>query len=165
MQEPAITTVKTEEEVAALCEMAARIWTEHYRPIIGEDQTAYMVEKYQSVPAVSAQLQHGYAYYFICEEGKPAGYIGIVQEEDRLFLSKLYIDRAYRGHGLARKALDFLRKLCKERGLACIYLTVNRNNAGSVAAYEKMGFQKVREQVAEIGGGYVMDDYIMELPV
>ena len=44
-------------------------------------------------------------------------------------------------------------------------MTVNRNNTGSVAAYEKMGFQKVREQVAEIGGGYVMDDYIMELPV
>ena len=124
-----------------------------------------MVEKYQSVPAVSAQLQHGYTYYFICEEGMPAGYIGIVQEEDRLFLSKLYIDQAFRGRGLARKALGFLRMFCKERGLAGIYLTVNRNNTGSVAAYEKMGFQKVREQVAEIGGGYVMDDYIMELPV
>ncbi len=95
----------------------------------------------------------------------PAGYIGIVQEEDRLFLSKLYIDQAFRGRGLARKALGFLRMFCKERGLAGIYLTVNRNNTGSVAAYEKMGFQKVREQVAEIGGGYVMDDYIMELPV
>ncbi len=48
MQEPAITAVKTEEEVAVLCEMAARIWTEHYRPIIGEEQTAYMVEKYRA---------------------------------------------------------------------------------------------------------------------
>lgn len=165
MQKPAIAAVETQEEIAALCEMADRIWTEHYRPIIGEEQTAYMVEKYQSVPAVSAQLQHGYTYYFICDEGRRAGYIGIVQEEDRLFLSKLYIDRVFRGRGLAKEALGFLRNLCKARGLSCIYLTVNRNNSGSIAAYEKMGFQKVREQVAEIGGGYVMDDYIMELTV
>lgn len=31
--------------------------------------------------------------------------------------------------------------------------------------YRHLGFEKVRDQVADIGGGYVMDDYVMQLPV
>ena len=46
-----------------------------------------------------------------------------------------------------------------------LYLTVNRENAGSIAAYLAMGFRKVREQVTDIGEGYVMDDFIMEKAV
>ena len=52
-----------------------------------------------------------------------------------------------------------------EQGLVALYLTVNRENAGSIAAYLAMGFRKVREQVTDIGEGYVMDDFIMEKAV
>ena len=30
-------------------------------------------------------------------------------------------------------------------------------------AYRRAGFREVRAQVTDIGGGYVMDDYVMEL--
>ena len=43
-----------------------------------------------------------------------------------------------------------------------IELTVNKYNSGTIAAYEKMGFEKVRPAVFDIGGGYIMDDYIMK---
>ena len=35
-------------------------------------------------------------------------------------------------------------------------------NSGSLRAYEKMGFHKVRSLVIDIGGGFVMDDYELE---
>jgi hypothetical protein len=39
---------------------------------------------------------------------------------------------------------------------------VNRNNENSIKTYERFGFDKAGTQVADIGGGFVMDDYIME---
>ena len=42
-------------------------------------------------------------------------------------------------------------------------LAVNKRNAAAIAAYRKHGFEIVEAVVKDIGGGFVMDDYIMEL--
>ena len=38
-----------------------------------------------------------------------------------------------------------------------LWLTVNRFNENSIAAYKKMGFEVIREQAADIGNDYVME--------
>lgn len=158
--------VTQSEQVQTMCEMAARIWTEHYTPIIGAAQVAYMVEQFQSVPAVTRQLEReGYEYFLMDSGGQTAGYLGIQPADGKLFLSKLYLDAPFRGKKLARRALEYLVNICKRRGLSVIWLTVNRHNDGSIAAYHALGFQTVRTQAADIGNGYVMDDYIMEYEV
>jgi len=158
--------VTDKAQIVSLCEMARRIWTEHYTPIIGEAQVEYMLEKFQSVDAVSEQLASGgYEYYFALYHGEYAGFIGIVPEQEKLFLSNLYIDADFRHRGIAREAMNFLSEYGKQRNLNKIYLTVNRNNTDSIAAYRSMGFDVVCEQVADIGGGFVMDDYVLERPV
>lgn len=154
------------EQVQKMCDMAARIWQEHYTPIIGAAQVAYMVERFQSVSAVTRQMQcEGYEYFLIEYDGQTAGYMGIQPADGKLFLSKLYLDVSFRGKKLARRALEFLITICKERGLSAVWLTVNRYNDGSIAAYRALGFQTIRTAVADIGNGYVMDDYIMEYEV
>ena len=91
------------------------------------------------------------------------GYTGVRPDgEGKLFLSKLYILKPYRGQGYASEAFAFLERLCAEEGLSAIWLTVNRFNTNTIAVYEKKGFVTVRTQVADIGSGFVMDDYIME---
>lgn len=82
-------------------------------------------------------------------------------EEGKLFLSKLYLRREARGQGLSRRITAFLEGFAAAGGLSAVWLTVNRQNP-SVEIYKKLGFAVIREQVADIGGGYVMDDYIME---
>ena len=82
-------------------------------------------------------------------------------EEGKLFLSKLYLRREARGQGLSRGITAFLEGFAAAGGLSAVWLTVNRQNP-SVEIYKKLGFAVIREQVADIGGGYVMDDYIME---
>lgn len=154
------------EQVQVMCDMAARIWTEHYTPIIGAAQVTYMVEQFQSVPAVTRQLEReGYEYFLMDSGGQTAGYLGIQPADGKLFLSKLYLDASFRGKKLARRALEFLVEMCRQQGLSVIWLTVNRHNDGSIAAYHALGFQTVRTQAADIGNGYVMDDYIMEYEV
>ncbi len=152
-------------QVEALCRLAAGIWREHYGQLLGERQISYMLEKFQSPQAVKEQLAAGnYRYYFVQAEETAAGYVGIrlEPEQNSLFLSKLYLKKEYRGQKLASKTLGFLEQLCREQGLTRIWLTVNRENTGSIAAYKAMGFTVFQEDCTDIGEGFVMDDFWME---
>jgi diamine N-acetyltransferase len=149
-------------DLAELATLAKRIWTEHYTPIIGAEQVAYMVEKFQSEQAIAAQIQSGYRYYFFRYDREVAGYMGIEVKDGALFLSKLYVDKAFRGKKISRAALNFLSELCRKEGLSRIWLTVNKRNSNSIAAYQALGFSTVRSQVADIGHGFVMDDYVLQ---
>ncbi|MEK5493973.1 GNAT family N-acetyltransferase [Paenibacillus sp. FSL R7-0297] len=82
------------------------------------------------------QIYHqGYEYYLIHNDGSTVGYISARQEEGKHFLSKFYIGKAYRGRSNASQALAFLEKLCKDRNLTHIWLTVNRYNDKDRAPY------------------------------
>ncbi|MBP1964120.1 GNAT family N-acetyltransferase [Paenibacillus aceris] len=155
--------VNTAEEIAEVAQLAAEIWREYYVSLITIEQIDYMISKYQSVSAITDQIhQQGYEYYLIHHDGFAVGYMSARQEERKLFLSKFYISKEHRGRSYASKALAFLEQLCEERNLSHIWLTVNRHNESSIAVYEKKGFRTVREQCADIGNGFVMDDFIME---
>jgi Acetyltransferases len=157
--------VKTEEQINHLAQIADEVWHEHFIQILTVNQIDYMVDKFQSVHAMTEQMQQGYQYFFLRLEDQNIGYTGIKIDEDKLFLSKLYILKKFRGQGYASKAFTFLEEFCKERGLHAIWLTVNRFNENTIQVYRKKGFETIRTQVADIGNGFVMDDYIMEKEV
>lgn len=143
--------------------LAKEIWTEHYISILSKEQIDYMLEKYQSAKAVREQIKNGYSYFVMYLNGVISGYTGIVFEKDKMFLSKLYVKKQARKKHIAKNTLDYLKKLCREKGYNKIYLTVNKNNSDSVKAYKNMGFYELDSTVTDIGNGFVMDDYIMEL--
>lgn len=154
---------ETDTQVREIADLAKVIWNEHFTPIIGKDQVDYMVEKFQSYPALKEQISEGYEYYQIFSSGEFCGYTGIHPGEDnRLFLSKLYLKKESRGHHLATGAFSFLKEICRERGYSAIWLTCNKHNDNSLGVYRHFGFEIVDTQEADIGGGFIMDDYIME---
>lgn len=158
--------VTTPEQIAQTAALAAAIWTEHYAGLLPEGQPAYMVEKFQSAAAIARQIREdGYRYFLLTDGEKPVGFTGVQVTGKRLFLSKLYIEKAARGTGLASRTLAFLKDLCRKERLGAVWLTVNKENASSIAVYRHWGFGVIDTQTADIGGGYVMDDYIMELPI
>jgi diamine N-acetyltransferase len=146
------------ERVAAL---AAETWREHYTPMIGAGQVDYMLRQFQSAAAITGQINAGYRYFLIKEANEAIGYFSAVPRDGELFLSKIYLLAAFRGKGFGRKAMTFLECLARVERLSHIRLTVNKNNHNSIAAYKKFGFEVHDSVVADIGGGYVMDDYIM----
>ena len=163
MNEIKIIPVNSDHLITEVAHLAKKIWFDHYSSIIDEGQIEYMVNKYQSKKAIKNQIENESYQYFITElDGENAGYFGICIKDGSIFLSKLYVESNYRRKGIAHKAIDFLVKIAKRDGLEKIWLTVNRNNIGSIHAYENLGFVTARTQVANIGEGYVMDDYIME---
>ena len=153
----------TDEQIKEVASLAEIIWNEHFTPIIGKKQVDYMVAKFQSYPALKEQIADGYEYYQLFDNGEFCGYTGIHPGEDnRLFLSKLYIKKECRGRHLATQAFSFLKKLCKERGYSAIWLTCNKHNNNSLTVYRHLGFETIDTHEADIGGGFIMDDYIME---
>jgi ribosomal protein S18 acetylase RimI-like enzyme len=98
-------------------------------------------------------------------DGRLIGYLAARMDltEASCFLSKIYIKNTYRGRGYARLFLNHLIESCQALGVGQIWLTVNKGNSGSIAAYQKMGFRQDEAIVTDIGNGYVMDDYVMRL--
>lgn len=156
-----IIVANTKAYYSQIAELANIIWREHYIPIVGKPQIDYMLDKYQSSIAVEAQVADGFEYFLITYEKKPVGYISIKKETESLFLSKIYVLSSYRGKKIGKAAMTFIEEKAKDYQLKSIRLTVNINNTNAIKAYEKLGFVNIGPLVADIGNGFVMDDYQM----
>ena len=152
--------VETSGQIAAVAALAKEVWTKHYVPIVGAAQVDYMLEKFQSPEAIARQIASEGCEYYIAPD---AGYLALVPDAARksMLLSKIYVKAESRGAGLGRAMVEFAEKRCAELGCGELWLTVNRNNFGSISFYERMGFRKAHPLVTDIGGGFVMDDWRM----
>lgn len=140
--------------------LAKEIWHECYTDLLGESQVEYMIKNFQSNKAFVSQINNGYEYYFLEYDGEVAGYVGLLQEEDKLFLSKLYLKSRFYGRGIAQMLLNVLVDRLKENGLIEMYLTVNKGNLRAIRTYERFGFIRTDSIITDIGNGFVMDDYV-----
>ena len=96
-------------------------------------------------------------FYILTDGNNNVGFMAYKINDNSLFLSKLYILNEYRNKGYSSKAL---KHLC-EYNLP-IELTVNKYNINAYNKYLHFGFKVIDSVVADIGNGYVMDDYIMK---
>lgn len=153
----------TNEEIKTLEQLARDIWNEYFITLLSKQQIDYMLNKFLSKEAIQDQISNkNYHYYFIYHNNTVAGFIGIQIETEKLFLSKLYLKKEFRGQKLASKAFDFIESLAKQLNKSSIYLTVNKYNTHTIEVYKHRGFNVILDQISDIGHGYVMDDYVME---
>ena len=154
-----------EADVRRVVKVAEEVWREANTAFCSPEQVEYMIERFQSFEAVMGQLMQGYRYFVIEEDGEILAYFGVQPLDDRLFLSKYFILKQNRGRGIFSMGFEFMCALCRELNLRAIYLTVNRNNTHAYEVYLHKNFKVIEEAVADIGCGFVMDDYIMEFAV
>ena len=160
--------VTTEVQQEQLAQLAAEIWNEYWPALIGQAQTDYMVEQFQSLSAIQrdmARAEHPYEYWFVYDaQGNLAGYTGGYEEPEtnRFFISKIYLAAPYRGKHLASDIVAHYVELCYQRKLAAMYLTVNKGNELGIRCYKGKGFETIDAPSTDIGNGFVMDDYVME---
>ena len=159
-----IIRVATADQIEITAQLAAEIWQEHYTAIIGAKQVNYMLDRFQSSEAITAQIDAGELVYFLlCLDRRAEGYFALQIRPNEVFLSKLYVRSSMRQKGLARKAIAFSKSVAADNCLKKISLTVNKNNSLAIRSYERMGFVNEGSTVTDIGAGYVMDDYILTL--
>ena len=158
--------LKTRNDFKQLEPFAASIWEQHYTPIIGADQVAFMLDKYQSTQTMFDQFSAGYKYAVVICGDQKAGYFAYDgKAEKEVFISKLYIHKDFRRRGLGKYILDFIAKEARALGCTAITLSVNKDNSNSIQFYISCGFQTIKAQKVAIGEGFYMDDYVMSCPV
>jgi ribosomal protein S18 acetylase RimI-like enzyme len=87
--------------------------------------------------AVSGDMIIGSGYARI-ETAKP--FLNYVQYA---YLGFMYVLPAYRGKGINRMIIDALEIWAAEKNITELRLEVYQNNTAAIAAYEKVGFQKL----------------------
>jgi len=159
-----IETVSTDEDIECVAALAREIWTHHYVQIIGEEQVEYMLLNFQSSAAIKSQIADGAEYFLVKIENKPVGYLGLSADKntDKMLLSKLYLKNVTRGIGAGKAILNFVESKCVAENISFVWLTVNKRNAAAINWYKHRGFVVIDEVKSDIGGGFFMDDYIMQ---
>ena len=155
----------TSEEYPSFCRFAQDVFIDYYIPLIGKEQAEYMADLFLSEEAVKSLSEKGAQFRVLKEDGEYLGFCEYLKEEEKVFLSKLYVRKDRRHQGLGKILFEDCVNYARNNGIPCIYLTVNKYNTPSYDIYIHLGFEVVDAVVNDIGRGYVMDDYIMELKV
>lgn len=153
----------TKNEIPAVRKLAHEIWNEHYIKILSQDQIDYMLDLFYSTQKIESEIDKGIIWEMFVVDEEPVGYLVCKTEQSKIYISKIYLKAKTRGQGLGKLLLNRAIELALQNHKKSIYLNVNKNNTDAIAFYKRNGFVKVDEGVFDIGNGYVMDDYIMEL--
>ena len=166
-----------EEHLPAIAGLAAVIWRACYPGIITLAQIDYMLARMYSPDTMREEIQAqgirydrllvgeefvGFASYGPMEAGTPAYDVRTAQRAVPTFkLHKLYLLPELHGRGLGSLLLQHCEAEARKLGARRLILSVNKRNAKAIAAYQRNGFVIAESVVTDIGGGFVMDDYVM----
>ena len=153
------------EEVAAL---AREVWYDHYPGIITVEQIEYMLRQRYDAALVRSELaRDGIWWDKVLADGEMAGFSSylLTGEPGEMKLDKLYISTRFQRHGFGGMLIARAAETAGRQGCTRLTLAVNKMNRSAIAAYLKHGFHVDGAVVKDIGGGFVMDDYILVRPI
>lgn len=145
--------------------LAHEIWPTAYLEILGRQQLDYMLEKIYSLSALENQFSVLKHHFIIMTEDKsPIGFASYSLHKDAAIyhLNKIYVLPGQQGKNLGKQLLTYIISQIKKSGAHSLQLNVNRYNK-ALHFYEKQGFKIIRHEDIDIGSGYFMNDYVMEL--
>ena len=150
-------------EVDELIALAGAIWRAHYPAIISSAQIEYMLAQRYTPAVVHAELARDDVWWDrVRINGIMTAFSScLLTDAGEMKLDKLYVDPAYQRGGLGGMLIAHACARARTHGCRTLTLAVNKRNATAIAAYRKQGFEVVESVVKDIGGGFVMDDYVM----
>ena len=154
----------TIDQIPLIQDIAEQSWKKHYPGIISNEQIEYMLGEMYSEKELQSHFENpNYHYYLLGDDEKFLGIMGFENhyETNTTKLHRIYLLQEAKGKGLGKLGINFLKEQVKNAGDNRIILNVNKENS-SFHFYVSQGFTIFKEDIFDIGKGYVMDDYIME---
>lgn len=150
--------------------IAHATWPSAYGGILSPEQIDYMLAMMYTSEAITSQVASGQSFYVLetmdmkLLEKQIVGYVS--QELDyqpgTTKIHKLYALPGVQGRGYGRIMVDHVTAFARAAGQQKLRLDVNYKNR-AIGFYEKLGFGKIERFNADIGNGYMMEDWVMEL--
>lgn len=150
-------------DIDTLIPLAYKIWHEHYPGIITVEQIDYMLDRGYTRQVIRNEMDsQGVIWLTIKSGGTMIGFAALgPYAPGSMKLHKLYLLPDYHGTGIGARTLAEVEQIARDNDAAMLVLNVNRHNTKAIRAYERAGWHVAEEIVADIGNGYVMDDYLM----
>ena len=153
-------------DIPLLRDLATRIWRACYADLLSPAQIEYMLGWMYAAEKIAQELADGVLWEMAMLGDLPAGYLALSsQPSDIAELHKLYLLPEHHGLGHGQAMIAHACALVSARGAHALQLRVNKRNVRALRAYERAGFHIIDSIVADIGGGFVMDDYILTRPL
>jgi GNAT superfamily N-acetyltransferase len=165
MHEPAIAIVPARrDQLPEVQRLAGVIWRAHYASIISAEQIEYMLDRGYALGvletfvgrpgrglelATAGEAVTGFAAWYLTDAPAQAK------------LDKLYVLQSRQRHGTGGHLVARVVENARAAGATTLILNVNKRNTQAIGFYEKHGFIVREAVVDDIGGGHVMDDYVM----
>jgi GNAT superfamily N-acetyltransferase len=148
--------------------LAHEIWHRHYPGILSTAQIDYMLARGYSRDALLPFVTDAARGLALAEEGRqPIGFAAWYRPDEpaTLKLDKLYVLPDRHGSGVGRALIVHVAAAARAAGCRTLILIVNRGFTGAIRAFERCGFVVRETGDFPIGGGFVMEDYIMARPL
>ena len=158
----------SKEEYGKVRELAETIWPVCYKDILSTEQIKYMLEMMYSQDVIAKECAEEVHYYLVEAQGDVAGYLawgpwhGVPKTAK---LHKLYLLPEKQGRGIGSAVIDLVKQQLKNQGVCRLRLNVNRRNSQAIKCYTANGFTMVQLENNDIGNGFFMTDYVMEVKI
>ncbi len=153
----------TTDDISLIRELTFKVWPQTYAAIISKEQIDYMLDMMYSEASLKKQMGEGAQFLIAYEDDQPVGFASYQQIEPQLFkLHKIYVLTSQQGKGTGKFIINHIVEKIKGQNAKALQLQVNRHNKAKIF-YEKLGFSVLKEINLDIGNGYFMNDYVMQL--
>jgi GNAT superfamily N-acetyltransferase len=155
----------TARDIPLLRSLADQIWRACYPEIIPTAQIEYMLGWMYDAGKIAEEIAGGILWEVAEIDAQPIGFLALSFHSATLSeLNKLYLLPEYHGRGHGQAVLARALSTAAARGCTELRLRVNKTNARALRSYERAGFRIVESVTNDIGGGFVMDDFILARP-
>jgi GNAT superfamily N-acetyltransferase len=156
------------EDIESVRQIAYATWPDTFRDILTAEQIDYMLAWLYATDRLHQQIQSGEHVIHLAEvDGVAVGFVAHQLDHPTRGTSKihkLYLLPTQHGKGIGKMLLETVRHAARAASQHTLVLNVNKHNR-AVDFYLANGLARVGQEVIDIGGGYVMDDYIMGSPL
>jgi GNAT superfamily N-acetyltransferase len=153
----------TEADVERVAQLAAETWWHHYPGLISTAQIEYMMKQRYDPALIRAELKRRDVWWDKLEVGTTMVAFDscFLADAATVKLDKLYVHPEHQRRGYGGLLIGHVCERARGQGCSQVVLAVNKGNRSAIAAYLKNEFTVLESVVKDIGGGFVMDDYVM----
>lgn len=149
-------------DIPVIRDLALQIWPATYQAILTPGQVDYMLNLFYSEDSLREQMGHT-RFIIVKENDIPVGFASYGSIEPGVYkLNKIYVLLSQQGKGTGRYIIGQVVNDIRLLGASRLQLNVNRFNRAR-DFYKKLGFAVIGEEDIDIGNGYYMNDYVMEM--
>lgn len=165
---PVLIRPATITDIPAIQKIARETWPVAFGDILSAGQIAYMLEMMYSMAALTAQIEHkGHVFHLACEDATPIGYVSHecnYQDTNKTKIHKIYLLPHAQGKGGGAALIDAVKQIAMAKKQSALTLNVNKYN-NALGFYRRLGFVVAGEEDIDIGNGFLMEDFILDMPL